>query len=30
MLLQIRHMIDAPMGYKTENIIDIPMLCALS
>ncbi len=24
MLLQIRHMIEAPMGYKTENIIDIP------
>jgi putative ABC transport system permease protein len=24
MLLQIRHMIETPMGYKTENIIDIP------
>ena len=24
MLLQIRHMIEAPLGYNTENIIDIP------
>ncbi len=24
MLLQVSHMIEAPLGYKTENIIDIP------